>query len=106
MRDLLRITVEHQCWPRGLTEKWIAGFTDTLFPRLAPSRMIYRWIDIRIKTIRLGPRLHPRTNRLVFNEANRDDGFDALEAVLPRSDEAERCSILIGQRLSIHADSD
>src|SRR5258706_4396210 len=104
--NLLGVTVEHQRRPNSLTEKRIPRFADALLAGLAPSRMLDRRIDVRVEAVRLGPRLHPRAHGLFFDESDRDDGFDALEAVLPRSDQSQRRSIRIGQWLSIYAECD
>src|SRR5580700_2826822 len=79
--------------------------TQAALRSLAPARMIHVGIHVGIETILVGSRAIPSGGRLTFGEANFYDGLDALVAVLPGNDDADRRAILIGQRLSIHADA-
>src|ERR1035438_6665855 len=76
---LVAVAVEHQGWP-------FAEFAQAPLARLAPPRMVHLRIHVGIEPVfaRIG---HvPRGGRLAAHQADLDDRFDALEAVLPGQD--------------------
>ena len=76
---------------------------DVPFGRLTPARVIHFGIHVGKETIFVRRRTGPRRARRPFGEFYRDDGFDALEAVLPGDDEPQRRAVLIGQHLAVQA---
>src|SRR3546814_12988221 len=48
--------------------------------------------------------LVPRSRWLPLDEADADNGFNALVAILPRNRQAQRRTVLIRQDLAVHAD--
>src|SRR5215213_5970611 len=69
---LLTVAVEHQRFAP-------AKFADTPLRGLGPARVIDFGVHVGVEAVFL--RLHrvPRSSRLFFDEADFDDGFDALE---------------------------
>ena len=65
--------------------------------------MGYVRVYVRIESIFIGRRRVPGIRRLLFGQADADDRLDAFEAVLPRHDETDGSSILIGQCFAINA---
>src|SRR5262245_24909530 len=88
-RDLLAVAVEHQRLPPE-------ELADAPFGGLGPARMVDRRVDVREKAVFLRDRFLPRVQRLLLDEADPDDRFRALEAILPRHDDAERRAVLLG----------
>ena len=63
-------------------------------------------IDVRVEAVGLGPSRCSRKSGLLLDELDLDDRLDALEAVLPRHDEADRRAVLVHQRLAIETDGE
>src|SRR5205085_5324992 len=95
-RHLVAITVEHQC---GALTK----FANAPFRRLAPARMVNVGIYVRVKTVLAGRCLVPCSRRLIVHKFNFDNRLDALEAVFPGNDDADRGSVLIWEDLAIQS---
>src|SRR5215470_8139758 len=89
--NLIGISVERQ----RLSSKKL---TETPFRSLAPSGVIYTWVDVREEPIFIRRVLHPRCFRLFVDETNLSDRLDAFEAILPWNDQPQRCTILIWKR--------
>src|ERR1039458_7476214 len=85
--NLVAVTVEHQGRP-------LAEFPQPPLARLAPPRMVHLRIDVGVEPV-LGRIGHiPRGGRLAAHQADLDNRFDALEAVLPGQDHAHWRAIL------------
>src|SRR5215218_3895905 len=89
-RDLVAIPVEFERRP-------LQELADPALLRLAPARVIDLRVHIRVEAVLPGLRLLPGRTRLALDETNADDGLDALESVLPGDDQANRCTVLVGQ---------
>src|SRR5713101_162460 len=74
------------------------------FARLTPSGMVDARIDVGKKTILVRSRSGPGGPRRALGEFDADDGFDALEAVLPRNDQPQRSAVLVRQHLAVQPD--
>src|SRR6516162_3627704 len=94
MADLLLIAVEHQ-------RRTPARFADALLRGLAPARMVHVRIHVGVKAVFIRRVLAPRRSRLVGNQFYFYDGFDSLETVFPRNDEADRRAVLCRQRTAV-----
>ncbi|EAU65733.1 conserved hypothetical protein [Stigmatella aurantiaca DW4/3-1] len=92
--DLLRVAVEGQ---RGTA----AELPNAPLGGLAPARVIHRRVHVRVEAVLVGRREVPRGGRLTLGERDADDGFDALEAVLPRHHQPQGRAVLGRQRLAI-----
>src|SRR5690242_9421543 len=88
-RDLITVTVERQR-RRAVAEHVEALAGDAAFGLLAPARVVDGGIHVRVKTIFVRGEFVPRRLRLRLDEFDPDDRFGALEAVLPRHDQAQR----------------
>ena len=97
MCDLVGVAVEH--------ERFAADeIADAALGRLGPARMIGRRIHIGPEAV-FGRDLRvPGRCGLVFGKRDAHDGFDGLEAVLPRHNKANGRAVLIKQRLTVGAD--
>src|SRR5580692_8008461 len=95
---LIAVSVEHQRFA-------LEYLAQAALRSLAPTRMIDVGIHVRVETVLVGSGAIPSGGWLTFSEADFHDGLDALVAVLPGNDDADRRAILIGQRLSIHPDA-
>jgi hypothetical protein len=73
------------------------------FFRLAPARMIDRRVDVGVEPVLRRHGELPRTDGLLLDHSDLHDRLDALEAVLPRHDEANRRAILIRQHFVVQA---
>src|SRR5437667_7301621 len=99
-RDLFGVSVER----KRLAHRELA---ETALGRLIAERRIrHAGIDVGIKPVVHGRLLHPRRRRLLLDEPDLDDRFDALEAVLPRDDQAQRRAVLIRQLFPVQTDRD
>src|SRR5688572_21889768 len=94
MGHLLGIAVEWQRLPaRKLANSSLAG--------LRPAGMVHSRVDVCIKAVLIGGRLHPEGRWLGSDQVDLHDGFDALESILPGNDQSNRSSILRRQRIAI-----
>src|SRR5262245_50945836 len=66
--------------------------------------MIDRWIDVGVEPIGLRILALPCVDRLPLHEAELHDRLDALEPVLPRDDQSNRCAVLVRQDLAVESD--
>jgi hypothetical protein len=71
---------------------------------LAPAGVIHLGVHVGVEAVFRWTRLHPGGDWLFLGEADGDDGFTALETVLPGHDQPQRCAILDGQHLPVKAD--
>src|SRR5262245_59117501 len=94
--DLVLVAVEHQ----RLAPSELA---DPSLGRLAPSRVMYGRIDVRVEAVLLWRGRVPRRLGLLVDEPDPDDGLGALEPVLPRHHDADRRTVLVGQHLPVEA---
>ena len=58
--------------------------TDAPLGRLRPARMIHLRVHVGIETVFIGVHDPPGVLGFFFDKADAHDGFDALEAILPR----------------------
>ena len=65
--------------------------------------MVHRRIHIGVETVFVRGVEVPRRRRLVCDQLYFHNGFDALEAVFPRRDEADGCAVLRWQRTAINS---
>src|SRR5207249_6402729 len=96
-RDLVRVAVERERRPT-------AELTDPPLGGLAPPWMIHLGIDVGVEPVLAGRRLVPGGLRLLAHEPDAHDRLRALEAVLPRNDDADRRPILVRQDAPVHAE--
>ena len=100
--DLIGVAVEHQCWcPRREQAS-----AELSFARLAPARVIDFRIHVRVEPVLLRRRHVPARERPLVREMDADDRLRALEAVLPRHDDANRRAVLVRQHLAVDAHGD
>ncbi len=97
-----RVTVERQCGD-AVAEQVDAGAGDAAFGLLAPARMVDGRIHVGIETVFVGSRHVPCRLRLAFEEFDFDNRLDALEAVFPWHDQAQRRAVLVWQFAPVHA---
>ena len=81
-------------------------FPETALSGLAPTGMIDVGIDVGIETVFARSVHIPSGGGLTFNELYFDDGFDALKAVFPGNDEANRSAVLVGKSFAVHANAE
>src|SRR5262247_4052955 len=96
--DLLAITIEQQGRP-PLHEQ--SAFADPALRGLAPARVVDVGIDVGVKTVLAGVLQVPGAAGLSLRQADADDGFDPLEAVLPGHHQPDRGAVLVEQRLTV-----
>jgi hypothetical protein len=75
---------------------------DAALARLRPARVVDGGVHVGVEAVLVGRRVVPRRARLPVGEADLDDALHALEAVLPRHDEAQRRAVLVGHRPPVH----
>src|SRR5213592_61419 len=102
MRDLFFVTVEHE---RGLFARKEAGPDDSL-ASLAPAWMIDVRVHIGVEAVLVRCKLIPKGLWLLGHEVDLRQRFGALESVLPRNNEADRCAVLITKRFAVKTDRD
>src|SRR5262249_26975929 len=88
LRHLISVPIERQRRP-------LKELTDTAFAGLTPAWMVDTWIHVRVETVFLCRLLLPCVERLFVCEADIDDRFDTLEAVLPWHYKTEGCAVLV-----------
>src|SRR5690606_6239968 len=93
-RDLLCVAVEEQS--RTALGEQPAALADAALGCLTPARMIDSGIDVRVEAVLARVLTAPRRDRQLLRKRNADDRLDALEAVLPGHDEANRRTVLVG----------
>src|SRR5207302_1934120 len=71
---------------------------------LTPARMIDRGVDVGVEAVLVGSGHIPRSVGLALGEADLHDRLDALEAVLPGHDEAQRRAVLVGESAPVEPD--
>src|SRR6185436_13219694 len=91
---LIAVTVEHQRFP-------LAEFADATLFRLAPARMIDRWIYIGVEPVFVRRRQFPGDFWLLGGKADAHDRLGALETVLPWNHHAHGCAVLVWQRPAV-----
>src|SRR5712691_11223576 len=96
--DLIAVAVEHESGARE-------DFAEAALLGLAPARMIDIRIDVGVETIFRGRVAIPGRRRLLFLEADLCQGLDALIAVLPGNNHANRRAILRRKTFTVHADA-
>src|ERR1051326_6121853 len=94
--NLLAVPVEHQ--RRSLEE-----IANPPLAGLAPPRMIDLWIYIGVETVLISSLYLPCIDRLFFGEIDVNYGFDPLESIFPRRNQAHRRTILVRQCFPIEA---
>src|SRR5690606_28896802 len=94
--DLVSVAVEHQ----RLAAPELANASLT---RLTPAGMIDLRVHVRVEPVLARVRSHPGRARLLLDKADAYDGLDALEAILPRHDESQRCTVLVRQVAPVEA---
>src|SRR5882724_3275548 len=77
-----------------------AELADAALLGLAPARVVDGRVDVRVKAVLAGRVPVPGGRRLLLDEGDLDDGFDALESVLPGHHQAHGRAVLVGQRLA------
>src|SRR5258706_12828956 len=97
LRHLVAVAVEQERLALG-------ELADAALGRLAPPRMVDVGVDVGEKAVLGRPRLHPRRRGRLLDEADFYDRLDALEAILPRHDQADGRAVLVRQRLAVEAD--
>src|SRR2546428_2994412 len=96
-RDLVRVAVEHErLAPAELADAPLGG--------LAPARVVDGGVHVGVEAVLLRRRLVPGRLRLLLGETDAHDRLRALEAVLPRDDDAHGRAVLVGEHLAVHAD--
>src|SRR5512138_850431 len=101
-RDFLLVAVEHQ---RGYARVEETA-ADPAFASLAPARVVDIRVHVRVEAVLVRGGEIPRCRRLPLRKADLDDRLDSFEAVFPGHDEAQRCAVLIEQRLAVQADGE
>ena len=94
---MLSIAVKHQC--RLLAGK-DAG-PDAALACLTPAGVVDFRVHVGIKAVFAWLGHIPAGLRAAFSEAHADDALDALEAIFPWYDQANRCPVLVGQGFAI-----
>src|SRR5438128_8844312 len=95
MPNLLCIAIEQKRWSR-------AKLTDAMLHPLAPARMIYVRIHVRIEAIFAWGFDVPGRRWLIRNQGYLHDRLDAFESIFPRHDQTNRRAILWRHRLPVH----
>ena len=89
--DLVGVTVEHL----SRNSVWEGGRVDAALAGLGPARVVDGGVDVGVEAVLVGADVVPGGVRLLVGEVDADDGFAALEAVLPGNDDANGGAILI-----------
>src|SRR5713226_4875291 len=96
--DLVAVAVEDHRGPRE-------EFAETAFPGLAPAGMVHIGIDVGVEAVFLRRVAIPGGGKFFFLEADFYQRLDALIAVFPRDDHANRRAVLRRKSLAVHADA-
>src|SRR6476659_2884824 len=89
-RDLVSVAIEHQRWS-------FEEFAKPAFSGLAPAWMIHIGIHVGIEAVFRRRGKSPAVVRRLISAPDAHDGSRALEAILPRQNDTQRSTILIGQ---------
>src|SRR5262245_47364378 len=102
MCDLLFVAVEHE---RRLLAGKEPGANNSL-AFLAPARMIDIRVHVGVKAVFVRCELIPKRFWLLSHKLYFRQRLRAFESVLPRNNEAERCTVLVTERLAVKTDCD
>src|SRR5690606_12263144 len=91
--NFFSISIKEQSRSASGIEKAI--FANPAFVCLAPSWMVYMRVNVGVEPIFIGCLLLPGSGRLFFNKADLGDRLDAFEAIFPRDDKPDWCSISV-----------
>src|SRR5690606_20753140 len=103
-RHFLGVAVEHQRRLPAGDQRAKTAAAEHALARLAPPRVVDVRIHVRVEPVLVRRGHVPRGLRLALGEVDTDDRLDALEAVLPRHDQAQRRAVLVRQHLAVDAD--